>query len=375
MRIAVDARFFQAEDKPDLRDFTKEVFTRLSANHSEVDFIFFMEAELSTSLNSGKNVSVVTLTPKPTNFLKYKWWYDVKVARALKTLEADVFVATYGLASLTSSVKQVLIVRDLSFLQKNINFFDGTYGFYKRYTRGFLKKAKAIATLSGFIKEELSANYKIVKTAIHTIGSGVSAYYNPIDWKQREVIKEQFAKGCEYFVFSLGIRSRVNFLNVIKAFSIFKKWQKSNMKLVLIGAFDPAFDKELNVLTSYKFRDEVFINRNLSEKETAEVVAASYALIFPSVYEGFALPIAEALHCEVPVITSNNSSISEIAGNAALYVDASKPEDIAEQMKKIYKDEQLRNKLIEEGRMNAKQYNWNKTSELLWQGIQQAYSQ
>jgi alpha-1,3-rhamnosyl/mannosyltransferase len=75
------------------------------------------------------------------------------------------------------------------------------------------------------------------------------------------------------------------------------------------------------------------------------------------------------------VISSNNSSIVEFAGNAALYIDPTKPEDIAAQMKKIYKDEQLRNQLIEEARTKSKLHNWDNTARLLWQLIQQVHSQ
>ena len=89
---------------------------------------------------------------------------------------------------------------------------------------------------------------------------------------------------------------------------------------------------EAEKLKSYKYKNEVNLLQNLSVEDLARVTAGAYAMIFPSVYEGFGLAVLEALQCEVPVITSANGSMSEIAADAALYADTVKPEEIAEQM-------------------------------------------
>lgn len=374
MRIAVDTRFLQADDKPELRNFTQEVFIRLALQHTKHDFIFITDSKISGAVTLPKNVTTVTLTPRPTNVFLYEWWYHVKLALAIKKYKADIFIATYGLGSLTTSVPQVLIIRDLAFLQKRAYFSYNSYSFYKRYTARFIKRSKSVVSLSDFIKEELAAHYKINKQTIQTITAGTDSSFKAIDFEEREVIKEQFAEGCEYFVFTGGLHPGANLLNVLKAFSIFKKWQKTNMKLIVTGTFDPAFEKDLEKLNSYKYRNEVFIKKGLSQIELSSVVAASYAFIFPSYYEGFAMPVLNAMQCRVPVITSANSSMSEIAGDAALYADPDKPDDIARQMKNIFKDEQLRNKLIEAGKARSELFSWDKTTSLLWKVIEEAVS-
>ncbi|MGI8637226.1 MAG: glycosyltransferase family 4 protein [Segetibacter sp.] len=269
----------------------------------------------------------------------------------------------------------MLIVRDLAFLKQNNSLHSHSSNFCRKFTANFIKKAKAVATLSNSVKEELRARYDIERATLQTVGSGIGSYFHSVEWHEREIIKEQFSEGCEYFVFSSNAHSQASFLSVLKAFSIFKKWQKSNMKLLVIGVFVEGFGKELDKLRSYKFKSEVFIKKEVSEGETGDIVAASYVFIFPSSYEAFPLPVLEAMACGVPVITSRNSSMIEIAGDTALYADPFNPVEIAEQMKKIYKDEQLRNKLVEEGRSKSKLYNWDNTSTLLWQVIQPVHSQ
>src|SRR5207253_6366910 len=111
-------RFLHSSEVPDLRNFTNEVFGRLAVQHAEHEFIFFTDRPLNGAISFPENVTTVALTPRPTNVLLYKWWYDVKVSLALKKYKADAFIATCGLASLSTSIPQVLIVRDLAFLKK-----------------------------------------------------------------------------------------------------------------------------------------------------------------------------------------------------------------------------------------------------------------
>ncbi|MCW3079158.1 MAG: glycosyltransferase family 4 protein [Segetibacter sp.] len=374
MRIAVDTRFLHSHHQPDLKEFTNEVFKRITTKHSKHHFIFFNDNASIHADGWPKNVETVTINPRPTNIFLYKWWYDVKLPLALKRYKADVFIATYGIGSLTTSTKQVLIVRDLAFLNKQSTSPRNSAGFFKRFTRSFTKRAKAVLTLSAFIKEELVTHYNINREAIHIIGSGAGVSFKSVDWDEKEFIKEQFAGGCEYFIFIQRVGTQLSFIKVLKAFSIFKKWQKTNMKLVIAGTFDAAFEKDLEKIASYKYREDVFIKREPSETELAQLVAASYALVFPSSYEGFAVPVLEALKCEVPVITYKNSSLSEIADGAALYVNSDQAEEIAEQMKRIFKDELLRNELVKAAKDRAVLFSWDRTAALLWQSIEQVVS-
>ena len=98
-------------------------------------------------------------------------------------------------------------------------------------------------------------------------------------------------------------------------------------------------------------------------------------MVYPSLFEGFGVPVLEAMQSDVPVITSLNSSMQEIAKEAALYADPESPADIAEKMMLLYKDEKLRNQLIEKGRLNSREYNWNRAAEHLWQSIEKAMNQ
>ncbi|MEJ7678773.1 MAG: glycosyltransferase family 1 protein [Segetibacter sp.] len=237
-----------------------------------------------------------------------------------------------------------------------------------------MKKAKVIAALTNFIKEEIISTYNIPARKITVIGSAADSSFKPLYWEEREKVKEQYAQSCEYFVFTGSLNPAKELMNLLKAFSIFKKWQKTNMKLVVILQAGE-YNDQAKKINSYKYKNDIFFAENLSKHELTQVTGGAYAMIFPSLYEGFGVAVLEAMQSEVPVITSSHSSMSEIAGDAALYANSESPEEIADQMKRIFKDEQLRNKLIAEGRERIKAYSWDKTMSLTWQLIQQAVSQ
>jgi glycosyltransferase involved in cell wall biosynthesis len=180
-----------------------------------------------------------------------------------------------------------------------------------------------------------------------------------LSWHEKEQVKDGFADGREYFLFTGGIHPRKNLLNLLKAFSLFKKWQHSNMKLLVAGRLAWQYDDIVEKLKTYKYRDDVVMLGHLPEADLARVTAAAYALIYPSFFEGFGLPIVEAMQCGVPVITSNTSAMPETGGDAALYADPGDPDAIAKHMLQLYRDENLRSRLIAAGMDQAGKFNWD----------------
>lgn len=373
MRIGVDARFLQTDEILLHMSYTHKVIVSLARQYDEHQFIFFLDCAINSPVCLPENVSTVIITPAPTNLLLLKWWYDIKVPLALKKYRADTFIGTYGLCSLTTKVRQLLIVHDLAFLHYPVSLSKQNLLFYKKFTSLFLKKAAAIAVFSDFIKKEIIGKYAISDQKITVTSLAADNSFQPLSWEEREKVKEQYAEGCDYFVFTGGLDPKKNIINLLKAFSIFKKWQKTNMKLVVAGNIEKYKD-QVEKLNSYKYKNEIHLTANLSEEDLAKITAGAYAMIFPSFYEGFGMPALEAMQCEVPVITSVDGSMAEIAGDAALYVNLEDPAEIAEQMKRIFKDEQLRNKLIAAGKERVKIYNMDKTIALTWQAVEKAVS-
>lgn len=368
MKIAVNTRFLLDDYLEGLGYFLHETLRRIVKAHPEHEFVFIFDRTFNKKFIYGKNVTGVVTGPAARHPLLWKIWYDVKVPAVLKKYKADIFVSADNFCSLTTKVPQCIVVHDLSFLHYPSFIPRSHYLFYKYYTPRFLQKAKRIVTVSEFSKQDILLQYKTQDEKISIVPNAAKEFFHPLTDREKEVVKNKYTGGKEYFIYAGSIHPRKNIINLLKAFSVFKKKQKSNWKLVLAGRLAWKYKSFTESLKSYKHRDDVVLTGYL-EEEVANVIGAAYALVYPSVWEGFGVPVVEAMRCEVPVITSANSSMQEIAKDSALYADPADHNDIAEKMMLMYKDENLRNELIGKGREIVDQYNWDRSAELLWESI------
>ena len=199
--------------------------------------------------------------------------------------------------------------------------------------------------------------------------SGVKEIFHPLSIEEKESVKNKYTDGKPYFIYTGSVHPRKNLVNLLKAFSVFKKRQQSNYKLVLAGRLAWKYESFIQDLENYKYRDDVILTGYLDENKLAAVMGAAYAMVYPSLWEGFGVPPLEAMQCDVPVITSSNSAMQEINKEAALYADPENYQDIADKMMLLYKDEKLCIEKISKGREIVQQYSWDKTADLLWKII------
>ena len=373
MKIVVDTRVLQKDCQEGYSYFLCEVLKRVVKKYSDHEFIFVFDRSYDAEFLFNKNVTAVVTGPGVNNPLLWKLWYDVKIPALLRKHNADIFVSTDGICSLTAKTPQCVIVHDLSFLNYPSFIKKTDLFFYKRYFKKFLQKANSIITVSEFLKAIVSDQYAVKEEKVIVVHSAVKEIFSPLNEDRKEEIKNKYTDGKNYFIYTGDIHPQKNLINLLKAFSGFKKRQKSNWKLVLTGKLDKNYKSFGESIKTYKYRDEVVIlTGQLEEKEKAGLLGSAYAFIYPSLKEGFGLAVLEAMNCHVPVLTSPHSAMQEIARDAALYADPADHKDIADKMMLLYKDESLRNGLIEKGKLIAAQYSWDKTVDLFWQSILKA---
>ncbi len=374
MIIAVNTRFLLVDYLEGYGYFIQETFKRITQQYPEHQFIFIFDRPYDQRFVLGNNVKAIVVGPPARHPLLWKLWYDIKIPALLKKYKADVFVSCDGFCSLRTKVPQCLVVHDLSFLHYPSFIRKSHLFFYKKYTPKFLARAKSVATVSAFSKNDILKQYHIEEDKVDVVFSAAKENFIPLNFEERQLVKDKYTNGKEYFLYTGAIHPRKNLLHLLKAFSLFKKRQQSNMKLVLAGRLAWKYESFIQDLQSYKYRDDVVMTGYLQEGELIKITGAAYAMVYPSLFEGFGVPVLEAMQCNVPVITSVNSAMQEIAGDAALYADAENYTAIADEMKLLYKDENLRKELIQKGQRRAKEYSWDKTADLLWQSILKAVS-
>ncbi|RYY95466.1 MAG: glycosyltransferase family 1 protein, partial [Chitinophagaceae bacterium] len=299
----------------------------------------------------------------------WRLWFDLRVPLVLRRIKADVFVSPDGYASLTTKVPQCLVVHDLGFLHQPDAYKAIHLGYLRRRLPRFVRRARQVATVSHFSLRDLQQQYGVPDEKLTVVYSAVKESFRPLPYAAQEEVKAQYTGGHEYFIYAGALQPRKNIINLLKAFSLFKKRQRSNWKLVLAGRMAWKNDELLQLLATYKYRDDVVLTGYVEEPELVRLIGAAYALVYPSFFEGFGVPVLEAMKCGVPALTSQDTSMSEIGGTAALYFDPKEPASIAEMMMYIYKDEDGRARLIEEGFRQAAQFSWERTAEALWESI------
>ena len=205
---------------------------------------------------------------------------------------------------------------------------------------------------------------------IDNVSCGINSNFQPLTQSETEDTRNRWSGGKPYFFFVGSMHPRKNIKRLIEGYNLFRKNNASDTRLVLAGAILwSKSDIEESYITS-EYKDDIVFTGRLSDDELRLALGAALALSFVPIFEGFGLPIVEAMQSGVPVISSNVTSMPEVAGDAALYVDPFKIDEIANAMQKLSSDEQLRLHLIEKGHQQKLKFTWERTAELLWTSIE-----
>lgn len=168
--------------------------------------------------------------------------------------------------------------------------------------------------------------------------------YEAADWEEKESLKQELTEGKEFFIVNAENTSEKRIVNVLKAFSLFKKWQQSNMQLLLVNPEDAT--KIRTLLQTYKYRDDIKVIASATTPELATFIRAAMAYVSLPESDITGYSTAIALQCNIPAVTYDIGAVRETGGEAVLYTDPENSEDIAGKMIKLYKDEKLRSQLI-----------------------------
>ena len=243
--------------------------------------------------------------------------------------------------------------------------------YYKYYFPRFAKRADRIATVSTFSKNDIVKQYRVDPAKIKVVYNGCNEAYHPIDETLKESTRGKWTGGKPYFIYIGSINPRKNIGNLLQAFEKYKTETKSDTKLLLIGKKMFMGSELGNILHDLNSRNDIqFLGRVEDANDVNNLISSSIAMTYVSVFEGFGIPCLEAMCCGTAVIASNTSSLPEVCGEAGFYVDPLSIDSIADGMKKMAGDPGFRQVLINKGLEQSKKFSWQKTSELLWELIE-----
>lgn len=356
MRIGFDARMI---DWAGVGTYSYNLVKYLTEVDKENEYILFCDKRSISQVPSADNFSKRIISESVFS-PSHQLFFSI----TLRKQELDIFHAAHFIVPLFLSCPCVVTIHDLIPLVFPPSMPSKVgRAYYKRVNNKVISKAGMIIAVSESTKKDIVENFGVSEQKIQVIYNGVGEEFDIV--KNENLINraKERNKISSSFLLNVGNpKPHKNWLRLIEAFASLGNVVKDH-QLVLVGSPDPRYPEIRRLIKQLRLEDKVIITGFVKENDMPLLYNAADAFIFPSLYEGFGLPVLEAMACGTPVVCSNTSSLLEVAGDSALMVDPADKASIAEGIKKILSDEKLREGLSEKGLKRKDLFSWTKTAQ------------
>ena len=365
MKIAINTRFLLKNKIEGIGMFTQEIFKRVVQLMPEHEFYFLFDRAYDESFVFAKNVIPITISPPARHPVLWYIWFEHAIPKVLKKHHIDLFISPDGFGSLSTIVPQIVTIHDLGFEHYPEHTPFLVRHFYQYFTPKYCQKASKLIAVSNATKQDIISKYGVDENKISIVFNGFEDCRYIINNEQAQslsIIDKRISDKTPYFIFIGAVHPRKNVLNLLKAFELFKQTFTLNYQLLIVGR-NAWMNAELETYyQQMKYKNDVIWIENIERVDLLQLLQNAFALCYPSWFEGFGIPIIEAMSLGVPVITSNTSSMAEIAANAGIMVAPDNIQEIATAMHLLTSDNALRQDLIDKGKIRAKEFDWNKSA-------------
>lgn len=361
--IGINARNILGSKMEGFGNYSYELIRRITKNHPEQSFVLFFDRAVDPKFEFASNVQTVVLFPPTRHPLLWILWFEWSLKRAIKKYHVDVLWSPDGFCSLRSSVPQIATIHDLNFehFPKDLPWFVSRY--FRFFFPKFAQKAKRILTVSHFSKADIVQTYGISSNKISIVYNGISDEFRVLTSEEIKETRGQLTNGKPYFLFVGSLHPRKNVQRLVQAFAEFSL---GNLVIDLVIVGNAMWRQEVFQLTD-ETKKRVHFLGHLSTNELSRVTGAAFALSYVPYFEGFGIPLVEAMRCGVPIISADNSCLPEIAGDAAIYCDPFSVEDITAQLHTLSNDSTLHKQLAENALTRSVHFSWDKAAEEVWE--------
>lgn len=360
MFIGIDGNEANTKNRVGIGAYAYAVISGIAKlSDSETKLRIYLKNPPLDDLPKGENISYQIVKPPML-------WTQIGLPFKLfsEKEKPDVFFSPSHYAPRLSPVPTVMAVMDLSFLHFKETFAKKDLLQLKNWTAYSVKQAAKVLTISNSSRDDIIKQYRISRDRVVVTYPGI----RPIPRLTPQVytanmLENSYTIKDPYFLFVGTLQPRKNIERLIESFSmLLTKTDKKDTKLVIVGKKGWLFEDILNAPKKYGVTESVMFLDFVKDEDLPMLYKNAIAYILPSLYEGFGLPVLEAMNHECPVITSNVSSLPEAGGDACLYVDPENTEDIAKKMEMILEDRDLRRSLIAKGKKQVEKFSWDKTA-------------
>ena len=337
--------------------YTKEILQALARIDTHNQYLFVRSLQEG---NIADNVrEIIIPTGKFPGAAPYRLF--VSIPQRLKKEKVDIVVEPrhFGPFNLPKNIKRITFIHDLTPIHHPEwhQFFSRTL--QKIFLPSILKSADHILTNSEFTKQDILQYFPNISSKITATHLGKESFFRPNpNFKSLESLGILFP----YFLHVGTIEPRKNLSTLLKAFEAYKREANNNTQLILVGKKGWKNEQFFEALKQSPFNESVRLIGYVKREELVTLYSSAIAFIFPSLFEGFGLPILEAMSCGCPVICSNTGSLPEIGESACLYFDPTSSEEIAHHLKSIANNTSLRKEMAAASLKQASKFSWDETA-------------
>ena len=368
MIIGVNARLMIEGKMDGIGWFARESMRCMVADHPEHTFVFFFDRKPSPAFRFADNVEFVVLHPPARHPLLWYLFFEWSLRRALRRHHIDLLLSPDGFLPLQRRVPSLAVIHDLNFEHAKGNLKPSHQWYMSHYFPRFARCATRVATVSEYSRQDIAATYRIPLEKIDVVYDGAHVGYAPHSEEENSRTRNEFTGGKRYFIFVSTILKRKNLATLLTAFDRIR--DRHDLRLVVVGSRVWWQDELREAYDAMRHAGDVLFMGHTDTARLARLLSAAEALVYPSFFEGFGIPVLEAFYAETAVVASNTTSLPEVAGDAALLVDPHSAEAMAEAMEQLLQSPALRDELIARGRHQRTRFSWQHTATLLWQSIQ-----
>jgi len=374
MHIAVNTRFLIPGTFEGFGHYTHELLSRMVTAHPEDVYDFYFDRRIPHQFLYTDQVHGHTLFPPARHPLLFYLWYQWTLRHTLRKTGPDVFFSPDSFMPLGLKIPAVITVHDVAHRHYPEGVSWAHRKYYDVFMPKFIREAKRIITVSRFSRDEILQYYPEAEGKVEVVYNGVGPEYAPLDENAQQEIRDWISAGTPYFLFVGAIHPRKNVAGLINAYAHYRRIHKTKTKLVIVGrkSWDYA-DVNQATQQSGVFEDIIFTGYVPMEK-LAGITASALALCYISLYEGFGLPVAEAMQCGVPVIVTSGSAQAEVAGDAGIAVNPKDASAVAEAMATIERDSALRADCIARGIARSAIFSWDASARKTYDVLNSAVS-
>lgn len=364
IRIGIDARSLRKE-KAGIATYVEEIIKQLNdMADTKNEYILYSNREIYLDIKLKENIQIKSCNKPIGTF----WTYFI-LPKILKQDKIDIFWGPQHLLpkrdEYTENIKYILTVHDLAIHKLgNIGEWKNTL-IQKLFLKRSCKNADKIIAISESTKKDIIEIFNIEENKIKVVYSGTNLNIkNDLKEKeQRKILKKFHVEDKNYLFFVSTIEPRKNIITLIKAFEMLKEKNKEGtLKLILAGGLGWKYEGILDTIENSKYKDSINLAGYISKQEKECLLHNTKCFVYPSLYEGFGLPILEAMANEAIVVTSNISAIPEVGGDVAFYfnnvLDSEELESVIEKV--LNMSEEDKNKIVKKGIEQTKKFTWDK---------------